>query len=137
MTQGTNNPTFDTLAVASQAVVASGTDTLTDNNKIIAGKTAVTVTGVTTDANDWVRLPDIASVPLGHTIRIIASAGANFELRTPASSNTTINAQDSDGTKEYLVTDTDTVIVTKNLSTGWIAQSITSLGAVRTAVVPD
>ena len=44
----------------------------------------------------------------------------------------------SDGTQEYLVTSTDVVIVTKVDNTiGWVAQSITNLGAVRTAVVPD
>jgi len=95
------------------------------------------VTGVTNDANDFIILPDIADVQIGHTITIVANAGSNFELRTPASSNTKINDVDSDGTQEYLVTDTDTVLVTKRTSTGWTAQSITKLGAVRTAVVPD
>lgn len=107
------------------------------SNFIPPSQKVAVVTGVTTDANDFIILPDIAGVQIGHTITIIANAGSNFELRTPASSNTKINDVDSDGTQEYLVTDTDTVLVTKRTSTGWTAQSITKLGAVRTAVVPD
>lgn len=116
---------------------------LTANSSQVSGNTipklcvSAVVTGVTTDANDWIVLPDIAEVPLGHEILIQANAGSNFELRTPASSNTKINDVDSDGSQEYLVTDTDTVRVWKRTTTGWSAQSITKLGAVRTAVVPD
>lgn len=98
---------------------------------------SVVVTAVTNDANDWITLPDIADVPLGHQIVILANASSNFELRTPASSNTKINDIDSDGSQEYLVTDTHTVIITKRTSTGWVAQSLTKLGAVVTAVIPD
>lgn len=104
---------------------------------IPTGARQVAVTAVANDANDWVRLPAIAEVNIGDQIVIACNASSNFELRTVASSNTTINGQDSDGTKEYLCTDTDVVIVTKATATGWIAQSLTSLGAVRTAVVPD
>lgn len=101
------------------------------------GVKSVTVEAVTNDANDWIVLPSLASVPLGHQITILASAGGNFELRTPASSNEKINDIDSDGSQEYLCTDTDTILVTKRTSTGWVAQSITKLGAVRTAEIPD
>lgn len=117
--------------------------TLTANNAQGSGNTiprlcvSAVVSGVTNDANDWILLPDIAEVPLGHEILIQANAGSNFELRTPASSNTKINDIDSDGSQEYLVTDTDTVRVWKRTTTGWSAQSITKLGAVRTAVIPD
>lgn len=106
-------------------------------SSIPAGYTAVDVGAVTNDANDWVNLPAIASVNIGHTIRIACNAGGNFELRTPASSNTKINDVDADGSQEYLCTDTDLVIVTKRTTTGWVAQSLTKLGAVRTAVIPD
>ena len=112
-------------------------DSASSLNTIPDQATAVTVGGVTNDANDFIQLPAIANVPVGHTINIIAAASSNFELRTPASSGTTINNVDSDGTQEYLVTDTDMVRITKTLATGWVAQSITNLGAVRTAVVPD
>ena len=98
----------------------------------------VSVNTVTNDANDWITLPSLNTVPVGHNIRIACNAGGNFELRTPAGSDETINDQDSDGTKEYLCTDTDLVVVTKQSNTGgWFGVSYTSLGAVRTAVVPD
>lgn len=121
-------PTVQTVTAAADS--GSG-------SSILPSATMVTVGGVTTDANDWIVLPPIANVPIGHTIRIAANAGANFELRTPASSNTKINDVDSDGSQEYLCTDTDLVIVTKRTTTGWVAQSLTKLGAVRTAVIPD
>lgn len=111
--------------------------TETSGNAIPVGYSSVVVGAVTNDANDWIRLPAIASVPIGFTIVIACNAGGNFELRTPASSNTKINDVDSDGSQEYLCTDTDVVIVRKATTTGWVAQSITKLGAVRTAVVPD
>lgn len=113
-------------------LTAAGSD-----NLILPGVTNVDVGAVVNDANDWLTLPAISSVPIGHTIRIACNAGGNFELRTPASSNTKINDVDADGSQEYLCTDTDVVIVTKRTTTGWVAQSITKLGAVRTAVVPD
>jgi hypothetical protein len=98
----------------------------------------VTVIGVATNADDWITLPSLNTVPVGHTIRIMCNAGGNFELRTPAGSGETINDENCDGTKEYLCTDTDLIIVTKQSSAGgWFGQSITSLGAVRAAVVPD
>lgn len=102
-----------------------------------AGAKVVEVSTVVNDANDWIVLPPIADVPLGHTIVILCNAGTNFEMRTPASSNTKINDVDSDGTQEYLCTDTDIIYVTKRTTTGWTAWSQTKLGAVRTAVVPD
>ena len=122
----------------------SNAQSVTPNNdsgsasSITAGVTAVDVGAVTNDANDWIVLPSLADVPIGHTIKIACNAGGNFELRTPASSGEKVNNVDSDGTQEYLCTDTDTVIIWKQSATdGWIAQSITALGAVRTAVVPD
>lgn len=104
---------------------------------ITAGVTQVDVAAVTNDANDWIVLPAIAGVAIGHTIYIAANAGGNFELRTPAASNTKINDVDADGTQEYLCTDTDLIVVTKRTTTGWTAVSYTKLGAVRAAVVPD
>jgi hypothetical protein len=105
---------------------------------IPAGVTAVDVAAVTTNADDWIVLPALADVPVGHTIKIACNAGTNFELRTPAASNEKINNVDSDGTQEYLCTDTDTIIIWKvSNAQGWAAQSISVLGAVQTAVVPD
>lgn len=116
-------------------LTAAATESAT--NSISVGQPAVEVTAVTNDANDFIVLPAIASVPIGYRIAIAANAGGNFELRTPASSNTKINNIDSDGTQEYLVTDTDIVIVQKRTATDWIATSYTKLGAIRTAVIPD
>jgi hypothetical protein len=100
-------------------------------------KTAV-VTGVVNDANDWVVLPPLNSCPIGHEITLLCSAAANFELRTPTSSGEKINAQDCDGTKEYLCTDTEVVKVVKiSDSVGWMAHGYTAIGAVAAAVVPD
>lgn len=106
-------------------------------NSIPVGARAVDVGTVANDADDFIVLPAIASVKIGDQIVIACNAGSNFELRTPASSNTKINDVDADGTQEYLCTDTHVVIVTKRTTTGWVAQSLTKLGAVVTAVVPD
>lgn len=130
------NPHFPALTLGCQTVTAD--DSESSLNAVEVGRTSVLVSGVTNDANDFVVLPAIASVPVGHTIRIVANATSNFELRTPAASGTKINDVDSDGTQEYLVTDTHTVVVTSRGATaGWVAQSLTKLGAVVTAVVPD
>lgn len=123
--------------------IAKGAMTITpaaDNgagSTIPANVTQVVLAANTNDANDWFNLPPIADVPIGHQIIIAVNGGANCEMRTPATSGTTINNEDCDGTKEYLCTSTDTIIVTKRSTTGWIGQSLTVLGAVRTAVVPD
>lgn len=108
------------------------------NSTLTSHVRSVDVQGITTDANDWIILPSLASVPVGHEIIIACNAGSNFELRTPATSGEKINNVNSDGTAEYLCTDTDTVRIWKlSNADGWVAQSITNLGAVRTAVVPD
>lgn len=119
------------------AVTLTPDDAEGAGNSMTAGKRAYTVTTVTNDANDFVVLPAIADVPIGHTIRIACSAGGNFELRTPASSGTTINGQDCDGTKEYLCTDTELVTVVKLTTAGWVAYGHSALGAAVAAVVPD
>jgi hypothetical protein len=99
---------------------------------------SVIVAGVVNDANDFVVLPSLSSCPDGHTITVLCSAAGNFEMRTPASSGEKINAQDSDGTKEYLCTDTEVVRVVKiNNTVGWMAYGYSAIGAAVTAVVPD
>lgn len=99
---------------------------------------SVVVEGVVNDANDFIVLPSLASCPNGHEITILCSAGGNFEMRTPASSAEEINSEDCDGTKEYLMTDTEVVKVVKiNNTIGWMAHGYSAIGAVVTAVVPD
>lgn len=96
------------------------------------------VSAVNAAATDRITLPSLADVPNGHEIIIIAQAASNFRIATPASSNEKINNVDSDGTNTYLATDTDIVRLTKiNNTAGWVGQSLTNLGAVRTAVIPN
>lgn len=107
-------------------------------NSIPPRAKVVTVEGVSNNANDWITLPRLASVPDGHQIMVIGSAGSNFEVRTPASSAEEINSEDCDGTKEYLFTDTQIHYFTKIDNTiGWMGNGYSAIGAVVTAVVPD
>lgn len=99
---------------------------------------SVKVTGVATNADDFIVLPSLASCPDGHTITVLCSAGSNFEVRTPASSAEEINSEDCDGTKELLATDTTILFITKiNNTIGWMSEVRTAIGAYDTAVVPD
>jgi hypothetical protein len=115
---------------------ATAADTI--SRSIARDVTQVSVLAVTNDANDFITLPHLVSVPEGHRITILCNAGGNFELRTPVASGEEINSEDCDGTKEYLCTDTQVVYVTKISNTiGWEANAYTAIGAVATAVVPD
>lgn len=128
------NPTFDTV----RTVVQSINPDAVSGAKIRAGVDKVVVGTVINDANDWIVLPPLADVANGHEITILCSAGGNFEMRTPATSNEEINSEDCDGTKEYLCTDTQIVKVIKiNNTIGWMAHGYSAIGAVVTAVVPD
>ena len=133
------NPHFEGLTLSAVRIVADdATPATVGGNAIAPSIRSVVVTGVTNDANDWIILPSLASVPDGHEITILCSAGANFEMRTPASSAEEINSEDCDGTKEYLMTDTQVVKVVKiNNTIGWMAHGYSAIGAVVTAVVPD
>lgn len=124
------------LQVVAQSVTPNNDDGTAST--IEDGAIHVDVGAVTNDANDWIVLPSLANVPVGHTITIACNAGTNFEMRTPTTSGEKINNVDSDGTQEYLCTDTDVVVVRKISDTdGWTAQSFTIAGALRTAVTPD
>lgn len=121
-----------------QIVADDATPAVLGQNVIPPRVKVVEVTGVTNDANDWIVLPSLADVPIGHEIMVIGSAGANFEVRTPASSAEEINSEDCDGTKEYLFTDTQIHYFKKIDNTiGWMAHGFTAIGAVATAVIPD
>lgn len=144
MANSSNSPVLDGiwfrpyLGTARNDDVGMTTDSSSTGNTIPPTAKSISVEGVETDANDWITLPSLADVPNGHQMLIFANASSNFELRTPSGDNEKINNVDSDSSAEYLVTDTDMVIITKRNNTdGWVAQSITNLGAVRTAVVPD
>ena len=125
-------------ATPKHVLTASATAADARRRMIGRGVTDVEVIGVVTDANDWITLPSLATVPDGYAIRILGNAGSNFEVRTPAASNEEINSEDSDGTKEYLFTDTQLHIFTKvNNTIGWEGHGYSQIGAVVTAVVPD
>lgn len=127
---------LDVMMVTSETVTPaadSGAGSL-----ISAGVTSVTVAAVTNDADDWIVLPAVAGVPIGHQIVVACNAGGGFEIRTPASSNTKINTVDSDGPVEYLATDTEVITFTLvSAADGWVATALSAAGAVVTAVVPD
>ncbi len=133
------NPHFEGLTLKAIKVVADdATPAVTGQNQIPPTVRSVVVTGVANDANDWIILPSLATVPEGHEITVIGSAGANFEVRTPASSAEEINSEDCDGTKEYLFTDTQIHKFVKiNNTIGWMGYGYSAIGAAVTAVVPD
>lgn len=112
-------------------------DSQEEANSIKAGIKSVHLAANVNDTNDFVVLPNLADVEIGHIITIVAGA-ANCELRTPAASAEEINSEDCDGTKELLITATQIVTVTKIDDTiGWMCNAMTAIGAVATAVVPD
>lgn len=130
------NPALDGVEFVPLRITAD--DSQSSLNSIGRTVKSVVVSGVTNDANDFIVLPALSDTPDGHEITILCSAGSNFELRTPASSNEKINSEDCDGTKEYLCTDTEIVKVVKiNNTIGWMAHGYSAIGAVVTAVVPD
>lgn len=107
-------------------------------SKINARWNNVSVIGVTADADDWIVLPPLADVENGHTITICNNAGSNFELRTPAASNEKINTVDSDGDQEYLMTDTEVVLLVKVSDTdGWVAVDLPNDGGTGTKHAPN
>lgn len=130
------NPHFEGLTLT--AVDLTADDSASSLNSIPPSVCRVTVSGVTNDANDFIVLPSLADVPVGHQIVVIGGASSNFEVRTPASSAEEINSEDCDGTKEYLFTDTQIHTFTKIDNTiGWMGEGRTAIGAYATAVVPD
>lgn len=131
-------PKYPTLkGVHLEAQTISPTATQTVANSIRPGVVSVRLAANVADVNDFTVLPSLASVPVGHKITIIAGA-ANSELRTPATSNEEINSEDSDGTKEALLTATNVYTVTKIDNTiGWQLVGHTAIGAFQTAIVPD
>jgi len=133
------SPSLDGFQLKPFVVIPDdATPAVVGQNAIPPMARSVVVSAVTNDANDWIILPSLADVPIGHEITILCNAGTNFELRTPASSAEEINSEDCDGTKEYLCTDTQVLKVVKISNTiGWMAHAYSAIGAVVTAVVPD
>lgn len=87
---------------------------------------------------NYVVLPALSSVPNGHEIKVLANAGAAFEIRTPAASGEKINTVDSDGTQEYLAVDAEVHRFIKVSNTdGWTAIDHPALGGAGAATIPD
>ena len=127
------NPTFDTVRTAVQTLLPDAVSGAVIRPMVDKVSLGANVNGVT----DFTVLPALADVPNGHVVTIIAGA-ANSEVRTPADSDEEINSENSDGTKEYLLTATQIHRFTKIDNTiGWMGQGFTAIGAVATAVVPD
>ena len=130
------NPTKEAMEFTAETVIPDSAQGA--GNSITEGVRSVQVGAVTNDANDFIVLPSLAIVPVGHTITIACNAGGNFELRTPATSGEKINTVDSDGTAEYLCVDAEVVVITKVSDTdGWSAYDVPALGGVGTATIPD
>lgn len=105
---------------------------------ILPGTTNVDVGAVDSGVTDFIVLPSLSAVPVGHVIRVACNAGGAFEIRTPAASAEEINSEDCDGTKEYLATDGEIIHFHKiSNAIGWMAQAWSAIGAVVAAVVPD
>jgi len=124
--------------------VGKGSQTVLPNNdsgvasSIDVGVMRVTVGAVVNGVTDWIVMPAIADVSDGFEITILCNAGGAFEIRTPAASGTKINTVDSDGTQEYLATDTETIKITKvSTADGWTATGYAAAGAAVAAVTPD
>lgn len=126
---------FDGLLLTAQTISPAATES--PANCIVPGVVSVRLAANVNDADDFVVLPPLASVPTGHTITIVAGA-VGCEVRTPASSAEEINSEDCDGTKEYILAATQIHRFTKIDNTiGWMGQGFTAIGAVATAIVPD
>lgn len=107
-------------------------------NVVDPGVTQVEVGANVNGVDDFIVLPALADVPVGHTITVVSNA-AGHEVRTPATSGEKINNQDCDGTKEYAIAAGSQVHIFRKISDsiGWMGQGFTAIGAVVTAVVPD
>ncbi len=107
-------------------------------NMIPHNRTVVDVQAVTNDANDFIVLPPLSSVPNGHRIIVLCNAGGNFEVRTPAASGEKIATEDADGSVEYLAVDAEAIIFTKISTTdGWQGIDLVAVGGVGAATNPD
>lgn len=109
-----------------------------DVNVITPGVTSVECGANVNGVNDFIVLPALADVPVGHCITVVSNS-AGHEVRTPAGSNEEINSEDCDGTKEYAIAAGGQIHRFTKISNtiGWMGQGFTAIGAVVTAVVPD
>lgn len=106
-------------------------------NLILPGVTNVAVGANINNTSDWLTLPALASVPVGHTVTVVSNA-AGHKVRTPASSTQKINNVNSDGTASYAIPAGSQVHIFRKIDNtiGWVGQGFTALGAVVAAIVP-
>lgn len=135
--QDTGQITLGT-GVAAQTALPSTLTAAGSANLILPSSTSVAVGANVNGVDDWVTLPSLASVPVGHCITVVSNA-AGHEVRTPASSAEEINSEDCDGTKEYAIAAGGQIHRFTKISNtiGWMGQGFTAIGAVVAAVVPD
>lgn len=88
------------------------------------------------DANHIATLPTATAATRGREINIFVAGATACELRTPATSNQTINNVDSDASEAALVAGS-TYRAFQHKADGWLLTGLTNLGAVATAIVPD
>ena len=120
-----------TAGAQSSAVARTATADGLTTGIIAAGTSFVSVTSA--DANHIITLP---TAVVGNIIDMWVGA-TGFELRTPASSNATINNVDSDGTNELAIPATTHVRATCVAANTWIVDAWDELGADVAALVPD
>lgn len=125
-------PVTGAQVASPSALTAAGS-----SNLILPGVTQVAAQANVNGVTDWLTLPAIASVPVGHTVTVVCNA-AGHKVRTPASSTTKINNVNSDGTASYTVPAGSQVHIFRKIDNtiGWVAQGFTALGAVVAAIVP-
>ena len=132
LSSGTN-PVLDGVSLYENTITANTSDA--GSNRIYPPTQNIVVAGVTVNANDYIWLPSLADVPVGHKITINNQSGSHCYLRTPAASGEKINDLDCDGTNKYPLTNTNVVeVVKRSAAGGWITMEHTNLGAAVTTV---
>lgn len=137
MNSGATAPEWGMVNLA--ALVETTTATATADGLTTGSITALNglkkfVTVTSAAATNAITLPDANNGTIGQ--EIFLTVGANgYELLTPASSNTTINQVDSDGTNQLDVAANTTVRCTQISGTAWLAETIAATSIAITA--PD
>lgn len=120
------------MLAAAEARTATADGTGTGAMSGAAAHIAVTSAAAT----NQISLPASAAGLIGKTFTLWVGANG-FELITPAASGATINGVDSDGTNQADIAANTLSRLTLVAADTWILESLTALGAVATAIVPD
>lgn len=134
----TNVAVPDDASVTPTKLALSEALTATDDGLTTGAMTGATSHAVVTSAaaTKAITLPASSAALVGKQFTIWVGANG-FELLTPASSNATINNVDSDGTNQAdIPANTLSRLTLVNTNT-WLLESLTNLGALATAIVPD